>query len=377
MIYDIAVIGLGPAGAAFARLVDSERYRVAAFDRKSPECPEKYAKPCGGLLAPDAQRALARFGLSIPGSVVASPQIFCVRTVDLDNGLTNNYQRFYLNIDRTRFDLWLMSLIPGSVDVYDGTQVTRIREEDGVYIVDYRRGATAGSVSARHIVGADGALSVVSHAFFRQDMRRFRLCIQESYPHHDQEPFFSCVFDSASSDSYAWSLSKDDRFIVGGAYAIRGGVAAFERQKCRLAPPGARLSDPVKREACLVCRPRSLRDIRLGRGRVLLLGEAAGFISPSSCEGISGALDSAYLLSRVFNAGASDVLRAYRRAAVRLRARYLWKIVKADVLCSRGLRRLIMKSRFRHIEVAAPPCGATDGYPPQKRGSSGVSAEAK
>lgn len=46
--YDIAVIGLGPAGATLARLL-SPRFRVLALDRKGGE--EGFRKPCGGLLA--------------------------------------------------------------------------------------------------------------------------------------------------------------------------------------------------------------------------------------------------------------------------------------------------------------------------------------
>ena len=351
-MYDIAVIGLGPAGASFARLVDSRKYKVAAFDRKSPGHPEKFAKPCGGLLAPDAQRALARFGLSIPKEVIASPQIFYVKTIDMDSGLINNYQRFYLNIDRCAFDLWMMSLIPDSVDVYDDTQVTRITEEADGYTVEFRRHGRLQRISARYIVGADGALSVVSRQFFRRDMRRYRLCIQESFDQHDQEPFFSCVFDSQNSDSYAWTLSKNGRFIFGGAYAIKSGLQAFNRQKENLIRMGIRLTEPIKREACLVFKPQTPRDICLGRGRALLLGEAAGFISPSSYEGISGALNSAYILSRVFNQGAANILKAYRKAAFRLRARYTLKIAKAAILYSGFLRRLIMKSRVRHIEIS-------------------------
>lgn len=355
MIYDIAVIGLGPAGSSFARLIDSKKYKVAALDRKSLLYPDKHVKPCGGLLSPDAQRALARFGLSIPGHIIASPQIFYVKTIDMDNGLTNNYQRFYLNISRQKFDLWLMSLIPQSVDVFDDSVVTHIHEEDGIYTVEFIQSGERKRLTARHIVGAGGAMSVVTRQLFHSDMRRYRLCIQESYNHHDQEPFFSCVFDSQNSDSYSWSLSKDGQFIFGGAYNIKGAAQAFERQKNHLEHMGIDLSAAMHREACLVYKPHRLQDIRLGHDRIYLLGEAAGFISPSSYEGISGALNSACTLSRVFNSGTANVLKRYRRASFKLRLRYAVKIVKAGILCSRLLRRLIMKSRVRHIDVVVPP----------------------
>lgn len=355
MIYDIAVIGLGPAGSSFARLIDSKKHKVVAIDRKSLLHPDKHAKPCGGLLAPYAQRSLARFGLSIPGHIIASPQIFSVKTIDLDNHLTNNYQRFYLNINRQAFDLWLMSLIPRSVEVFDGSVVTNIHDEGGTYSVEFRQSGERKRLTALHIVDAGGAMSVVSRQLFHNDMRRYRLCIQEVFGHHNQEPFFSCIFDSRNSDSYSWSLSKDGHFIFGGAYTIKGAAQAFERQKDHLGHMGMDLSAVIRREACLVYKPQRLQDIRLGRDCVYLLGEAAGFISPSSYEGISGALDSAYILSRVFNSGAIHVLKCYRRTSFKLRLRYSIKIIKAGILCSRLLRRLIMKSRIRHIDIVNPP----------------------
>ena len=351
MIYDIAVIGLGPAGASFARLIDSTKYKVAAIDRKSLKYPDKHAKPCGGLLSPDAQRALARFDLSIPGHIIASPQIFYVKTIDMDNGLTNNYQRFYLNINRQKFDLWLMSLIPDSVDVFDDSLVTGIREERDSYIVEYRQAGTLQSLTAKHNVCSTGALSVVTQRLLKQDMGRFRLCIQESYAHHGQQPFFSCVFDSLNSDSYSWSLSKDGEFIFGGAYDLKQASKAFERQKNHLEHLGVDLSTVMRREACLVYKPRRLRDIRLGRDRIYLLGEAAGFISPSSYEGISGALNSAFLLSCVFNEDAPCKIKAYHQITLKMRLHYMVKIIKASMLCNKRLRKLIMKSRIKNIDV--------------------------
>ena len=86
-MFDIAIIGLGPAGATLARLL-APRFRVAAFDRKGRDG-QGFQKPCGGLLAPDAQKALARFGLTLPKTLLVDPQIFSVRTIDLGNGMSS------------------------------------------------------------------------------------------------------------------------------------------------------------------------------------------------------------------------------------------------------------------------------------------------
>ena len=56
--FDIAVIGAGPAGSTFARLAASGGKRILLIDGQ-----DIYTKkPCGGLLAPDAQKVLAHFG---------------------------------------------------------------------------------------------------------------------------------------------------------------------------------------------------------------------------------------------------------------------------------------------------------------------------
>ena len=63
-------------------------------------------------LSPDAQRALSRFDMTLPTDVLVSPQIFTVKTMDLETGRTAHYQRCYLNMDRARFDRWLMDAMP-------------------------------------------------------------------------------------------------------------------------------------------------------------------------------------------------------------------------------------------------------------------------
>ena len=84
-MFDIAIIGLGPAGATLAARLDP-RYRVLAVDRGRKKC-------CGGLLAPDAQRALAEQGIALPRDVLVSPQIFAVRTIDFRRKKERYYRR--------------------------------------------------------------------------------------------------------------------------------------------------------------------------------------------------------------------------------------------------------------------------------------------
>ena len=116
-MYDVCVVGAGPAGSSLARLLDA-RYRVLLVDRRRLDQPPGTGprKACGGLLAPAAQKELARQGLGVPGHVLVGPQLFAVRAVDVDANLERCYQRHYINVDREVFDRWLVSLVPARVD---------------------------------------------------------------------------------------------------------------------------------------------------------------------------------------------------------------------------------------------------------------------
>lgn len=124
------------------------------FDRPNPA----FVKSCGGLLAPDAQKALARLSFSLPKEILASPQIFAVKTLDLETGLSRLYQRCYLNIDRARFDRYLFGLSQNT-DKYAGRVVRDIKRLPDGYKILLSDGTT---LHSRLLIGADGACSVTA-----------------------------------------------------------------------------------------------------------------------------------------------------------------------------------------------------------------------
>jgi flavin-dependent dehydrogenase len=119
--------------------------------------------------------------------------------------------------------------------------------------------------------------------------------------------------------------------------------------KKRLEPFGLRLGTPISREAGQLVRPIKSSSICLGSEQVFLLGEAAGLISPSSAEGISGALSSAFYLAKAFGAKGS-ILKAYRRHLCWLRWQLWAKTLKSPAMFHPQLRKFVMLSSLTALE---------------------------
>ena len=98
--------------------------------------------------------------------------------------------------------------------------------------------------------------------------------------------------------------------------------------------------------------PRHPWQFRIGRGRCFLIGEAAGFISPSSLEGMSYAFDSAYRLAELFNNGKEVTLKDYRRATCLLRGKLVLKLLKKPFIMGHYLRSFIMRCGISSLKMA-------------------------
>ena len=348
-MYDIAIIGLGPAGAFLAKHLD-KRFHIIAIDKKQAEGEAGFLKPCGGLLAPDAQKSLSRFHMTLPKEVLVDPQIFSVRTIDLGSGLVRYYQRHYINIDRAKFDRWLIAQIPPRVEIHSGAVCTGIERDGGGFLVTYGENGQSHTIRTKYLVGADGAKSGVRHKLYPDFRIRTYLSVQQWFHDTHDTPFYSCVFDPRVTDSYAWGLSKDGCFLFGGAFSVKNGKRDFETLKTKLRDYGFHLDDPIRTEACLVLRPFGPRNHCYGGEGAFFVGEAAGFISPSSLEGISYAIDSGYMLARCLNEE-KDPNLAYRRKTRKIRLKLFAKYLKTPFLYIPFTRKLIMKSGLSAISV--------------------------
>jgi geranylgeranyl reductase len=353
-MYDIAIIGAGPAGSTLARLTGA-RYKVLLVDKSchpSASQVSPFEKCCGGMLAPDAQKTLAIMGLGVPQEVLVGPQLFAVRTIDIPQQLERYYQRSYLNIDRAKFDAWLLSLVPSEVDVFRGSFFQDLKQNhDGITLSLAQNGETV-TVRTRVIVGADGASSLVrKKAFSLQRAPKSYIAIQESFKTGSQLPYFTAIFDPAITDFYSWIIPKGDSLLVGSA--LKKGKSApskFELLKNKLTDQGFLFGKSINKRGALIFRPERLSQIAIGNGPIALIGEAAGWISPSSAEGMSYAFRSAIALADAFRSGLERFPEQYRRNTRSLLRNILLKNLKSPFMYNPLLRKLALYSGLNSID---------------------------
>ncbi len=362
--YDVAIIGLGPAGCTLARLL-AKGHSIIAIDRKGAAA-GGFQKPCGGLLAPDAQKALARMDMPLPKAVLVDPQIFAVQTIDLTNAMSRYYQRFYINIDRHAFDLWLRAQVPGNVRIYEKARCTKLERTGAGYRVTFDQDGRERVIAAKYLVGADGANSLVRRMLYPGKKIRSYVSIQQWFKQTKENPYYSCIFDAETTDCCAWSISKDGQFLFGGAFPVSHAKERFETQKKKLEDAGFVFGRPLKTEACMVLRPSAMQDICCGKENAFLIGEAAGFISPSSLEGISWAINSARALAKAFHTHQKNINREYWRRSFPLRLKLFVKLLKCPPMYHPFLRKLVLRSGLQSIDVAS---NTTLQLPVKRKGS--------
>lgn len=354
-MYDIAIIGAGPAGAMLARLV-GQQYRVLLVEKRPLDGPPKpsLGKCCGGLLAPDAQAMLSRLGLGLPKSILQDPQLFVVRAIDVPQRLERYYQRHYINMDRQQFDRWLLSMVPGTVSIRLGCRLRGcVPEGNGFRLTLRQNDRPQCTETARIVIGADGAASKV-RAQLRLDSPtpQAYFAIQEWVQAGGGMPYFSSIFDPQITDYYCWTIPKDGLLIIGAALRPKDrAVERFELLKQKLRDYGFVFGKAVRREGAFMLRPRSARQISTGTKGIALVGEAAGWISPSSAEGLSYAFHSACILAEVLHTGLENFEQRYRRETMPMRRNIRLKSLKSRVVFNPSLRKIVMKLGIQSMDI--------------------------
>ncbi|MHA1299389.1 MAG: NAD(P)/FAD-dependent oxidoreductase [Candidatus Helarchaeota archaeon] len=301
-VFDVVIVGGGPAGAIAAKKLADAKKSVLLIEKKT--LPRH--KICSGLISKEAQNILKKEGIPIPKAICVRPRLD--KGVKIQKTINSEFfkvpDRFY-NVFRRDFDYWLvLKASEAGAEVWSNTEFLNFTKEGEKLVIEMRTADEITNerqivkIKTDYLIGADGGASIVRKVLFPDFKYDISAIYQEYYNGTcDLDPrYFHAFLDKSLSDGYAWLNQKDGQIII-GVGAIKGkDIKKFQAKFIEYLEEGygLRLEERIRSEGCM--EPNILDmgfrpGFKLGKENVLLVGEAAGLMNLFG-EGIPSALKS-------------------------------------------------------------------------------------
>ena len=352
-ITPVLVVGAGPAGATAARTLAAAGLPVCLLDRSS--FPRN--KPCGGGIS---TRVLTRFPYlesALPRITTHTVSRLHLEGPDGHSTIIESDGPAALMIRRVEYDALLVSLaVEAGATLVPGVDIVQARQDaERVELVARDGRRFEGAI----VVAADGVNSVIARRLglnpgwpassvaidmmeetpraTLRDVDPSTLWVAYGYDARKSHGSSSKAHSSESSHSrlatsakrapegYAYIFPKRDHVNIGIGYVLSHyrqaiDAAPYELQRgfiSRLRDRGVVVGDSVKQNFTPFLIPVGGPLRETGRGRVLLAGDAGGFVNAFTAEGIYYGMVSGELAARAIletRRGVRNLARRYRRA---------------------------------------------------------------
>lgn len=357
--YDVVIVGAGLAGLSCSRWLAERGCKVLLADRKSRLDESIHTT---GIFV---RRTLEDFSLpdDCLGPAVRDVKLYSPRRRVLN--LSSPHDEFRVGKMGPLYMHLLEAAIGSGAQWSPSTSFVRVNDREGT-IVELETHGRRRAVRARFLIGADGANSRVARELGLSQNREWIVGVEEVYDSRsvDAEPCLHCFLDPELAPGYiAWLAHDGEELHVGvGGYGNR-----FDPNAClqRFRDESATYFNfeglpLVERRGGRIPVGGILPNIVDGRG--LLVGDAAGAVSPLTAGGLDPCLRQSALAVQVVSdfltTAEADALGRYRSLPFkrRFRLRCLMRRGLAGLRSRRmaelafmGMRTFPLNRLVRHV----------------------------
>jgi len=351
-LYDLAVIGGGPAGAICARDAAEAGLDVVLLEKAH----HPREKPCGGALGP---RAIRSIDFDISNVIERTFHAALVYTPSMRKVILTSEELIGYLVTRSKLDLFLLQKAEeAGAEVVQGTQVVGIEQtRTGI-----RALSVGDSYKSHLLVGADGVNGIIARELGIRSKwapDQVALCISAEVP-VSQSDLKSAMITHESNGSpviemyfnllswgYGWCFPKKNGFSIG--------IGCRMDKQENLQQSWERLIELIEVEKEIEIDTSNKVSYRVPLGgklnryiarRSMLVGDAAGLVSPLTGEGISYAIQSGKLAAKI----ASEAVEMRAPLHVAEYENQLKKTVERELVDTRWISEVLHKSK-RHTDL--------------------------
>jgi geranylgeranyl reductase len=285
MRYDVAVIGGGPSGAIAAAVLAKAGISTVLIERNLDN-----VKPCGGAIP---LGLIEEF--SIPAELIEKKLSRMKARSPKGRIIEMNMPNGYVGmVRREKFDRYLRSEAERAGAVIVEGLVTSISHSGDGFVINTLNNKVA-PIRTRNIIGADGANSKTADELHFPPNELKVIAMQQRFKYtpaiQKYRDIVEIWFDGeVSPDFYGWIFPKSDHLAIGtGTEDKRHNLKAL--QKRFVEKIGITEAPYLDEAAKIPMKPRK----SFTQEKAILVGDAAGLVTPANGEGIFFAMRSGKL----------------------------------------------------------------------------------